>query len=236
MRKLGITVFLLLAPLFALADTHYVSKTGSHTYPYTSWATAADSIQKGINAISYGDTVRVGAGTYREYDITMTSGITLIGAGIDSSIIDASWLAQSIYKYVINGADSSSLEGFNIIGNRYSNDGYVCGLADRYGIPMKFIKGNKFSKCQQAIFIGKCPLVINNLIDSCHVGISADIESTSLIQNNTISRCSEGIIGAFSPKYPQIVKNIIHTVLCAIDITLNDSLLMCNNFVLFPSI
>jgi hypothetical protein len=48
------------------ADTHYVSKTGSDVYSYISWATAADSIQKGINASLYGDTVMVGPGTYWE--------------------------------------------------------------------------------------------------------------------------------------------------------------------------
>jgi hypothetical protein len=230
MRKIIIACIFLFTPIFALADTHYVSKTGSHTYPYTSWATAADSIQKGINATSYGDTVRVGTGTYHEYDITMASGITLIGAGIDSSIIDASWVAQSVYKNVINGADSSSLEGFKIIGNG-GYDGNLLGIEDHFGIPMEFIKGNKFINCREGIFIRKCPQVINNMIDSSQWGISVNTYCASLIQNNTITRCGEGITGAFSPEYPRIVKNIIHTVDRAIHIMLNDSLLMSNNLI-----
>jgi len=212
-----------------LADTHYVSKTGSIEYPYASWATAADSIQKGINAASYGDTVRVGPGTYREYGIAMTSGVTLIGAGIDACLIDASHVGQSVVVNVIDGADSSSVEGFQIIGNGPYNN--IEGIVDHYGIPMKFIKGNKVTKCWAGIFIRKCPEIVNNLIDSCDGGISASTEATSLIQNNTITRCSEGIYGAFSPHYPRIVKNVIHTVHRAISIMLNDSLLMCNNLI-----
>jgi hypothetical protein len=42
-----ISIVVLKASTTGLANTHYVSKTGSDEYPYTSWATAADSIQKG---------------------------------------------------------------------------------------------------------------------------------------------------------------------------------------------
>jgi hypothetical protein len=213
---------LVLKVSIGLADTHYVSKTGSDVYPYTSWATAADSIQKGINAASAGDTVKVAAGTYREYAIVMTSGIILIGAGIGSCIIDASFVHPDTVANVIDGADSSSVEGFHIIGNGSSNS--MAGVMDHYGIPMKSIKGNKFSNCYVGILVRKCPEIVNNLIDSCDGGVSVSTWSTSLIQNNTITSCDEGIRG-------RIVKNIIHTVLRAIRIELNDSLLMCNNLI-----
>jgi hypothetical protein len=212
------------------ANTHYVSKTGLDEYPYTSWGTAADSIQKGINAASYGDTVRVGAGIYQEYGIIMTPGITMIGAGIDSCVIGRGWKGEEDHKgatSVIEGADSSSIEGFQIDGWSRS----LVGIIDHYGIPMKFIRGNKFTKCDLAIVIRKCPEVVNNLIDSCDDGIEASTEAPSLIQNNTITHCGEGISGAFSPHYPMIVKNIIHSVHRAISIDLNDSLLMSNNLI-----
>ena len=41
-------------------EVRFVSKTGSSTPPYTSWATAADSIQKCINFSQSGDTIYVG--------------------------------------------------------------------------------------------------------------------------------------------------------------------------------
>jgi hypothetical protein len=217
------------------ADTHYVSKTSTPVYPYDSWATAADSIQKGINAASYGDTVMVGPGTYWEVGIIMSSGITLIGAGIDYCKIGGSGPGKGDPPGVISmieGADSSSVEGFHIDGHF----GVLVGIIDHYGIPMKFIRGNKFTNCDGAIFIRKCPEIVNNLIDSCDVGIEASTEAPSLIQNNTITRCyGAGISGAFSPHYPMIVKNIIFHTAPAISIHLNDSLLMYNNLICDPT-
>ncbi len=229
---LGTVLILVLVCGIASADTHYVSPYGNDTPPYDSWDTAADSIQKGINAASYGDTVRVGTGTYSEYRITLGSGVALIGAGIDSCIIDASFVHQDTIAPIVDGADSSSLEGFHVIGNRHPPYAdYLTGIMDHYGIPMKLINSNRFTNCRQGIFIRKCPKVVNNLIDTCNVAIEASTEQTSLIQNNTITHCSEGIIGAFSPRYPRIVKNVIHTVNRAISIMLNDSLYMCNNLI-----
>lgn len=43
---------------------HFVSPTGSHTSPYTSWATAANNIQAAVNAAEINDTVWVTNGIY----------------------------------------------------------------------------------------------------------------------------------------------------------------------------
>ena len=81
-----VILFLLLAFSITNAEIRYVSKTGSSLPPYTSWATAADSIQKAIDVCSYGDTIYVGSGTYYE-NVEMIQGLTLLGNGIDSTII-----------------------------------------------------------------------------------------------------------------------------------------------------
>jgi hypothetical protein len=83
---------MLLYPLPALADYHYASHTGSNEYPYTSWATAADSIQKAIDAASPHDTVYVGSGEYHEQVTINRDSIALIGMGYDSTLV---WYADN---------------------------------------------------------------------------------------------------------------------------------------------
>ena len=64
------------------ATIRYVSKTGNSTPPYTTWETAADSIQKCINICVFGDTIYVANGVYQE-QVVMIPGLALIGAGMD---------------------------------------------------------------------------------------------------------------------------------------------------------
>ena len=73
--------------LVATATVRYVSKTGSSTPPYTTWATASDSIQKCINICQSGDTVYVAKGVYKE-NLIINTEISLIGLSMDSTVID----------------------------------------------------------------------------------------------------------------------------------------------------
>jgi len=73
--------------IVAEATVRYVSKTGSSTPPYTSWATAADSIQKCINICVDGDTIYVANGVYYE-TVVINKILTIIGSSMDSTIID----------------------------------------------------------------------------------------------------------------------------------------------------
>ena len=61
------TFAFLLFTCAALAEIRYVSTTGSSVPPYTTWATASDSIQKAINICNDGDTVVVANGVYKEF-------------------------------------------------------------------------------------------------------------------------------------------------------------------------
>jgi len=84
---------------------------------------AFSRIQDGIDAVS-GGIVHVAAGTYRER-ISLRAGVTLFGAGMGSSIIDASGLGGSAVE--ANGSDihpGTALSGFTIQGgDSYSGGG-----------------------------------------------------------------------------------------------------------------
>jgi len=99
--------------IVAEATVRYVSKTGSSTPPYTSWATAADSIQKCINICEDGDTIYVANGVYKEY-LRINKEITLIGSSMDSTIIDGTGLSDTtIY---VDNQRSFNMKNFTILG------------------------------------------------------------------------------------------------------------------------
>lgn len=86
-------VLLVILPLIlstwstTIADTHYVSHTGSNSSPYTSWATATDSILLAVLSADSGDTIQIGAGTFTSDSITLKSDQVFRGLGSDSSHI-----------------------------------------------------------------------------------------------------------------------------------------------------
>src|SRR5690554_3223720 len=87
------------------ATIRYVSKTGTSTPPYTTWETAADSIMEAINISEFGDTIYVANGVYEE-QVVMINGLSLIGAGTDSCIIDTRALVTSQNFHSVEVTDS----------------------------------------------------------------------------------------------------------------------------------
>ena len=94
--------FYILNSTFSIATVRYVSKTGTSTPPYTSWATTADSIQKCINYSVDGDTIIVANGTYHE-SLIVNKYLWLIGSSMDSTIIDGTGLANFTVDFQSNG-------------------------------------------------------------------------------------------------------------------------------------
>src|SRR3990172_12894808 len=106
-------IFTLLSFFYSEATIRYVSHEGSNTPPYTSWETAADSIMSAINISEFGDTIYVANGVYEE-QVIMIPGLSLIGAGMDSCVVDTRSLSYPGFRAVIV-EDSCFLQGFKII-------------------------------------------------------------------------------------------------------------------------
>ena len=229
MRKIAITIVLLLCPIYSLADTHYVSPHGNNTPPYTSWATAADSIQKGINASSSGDTIKVGEGTYRE-TITMIPGIILLGSGMDVCTIYPGNLSV---RDIVFGADSADIEYFHIKGWQPGRTEFCTGIRSAVDSKLKRISNNKITNCDDGIYMDWVNTeVSNNIIMSNEVGIDLFIMYTGLIINNTISQSNLGI-NLWSTASPKIIKNVItNTTDKAIAGEFTDSMFFENNLVI----
>jgi hypothetical protein len=98
-----------------LPDVRYVSKTGTSQFPYTSWATASDSIQKCIDISISGDTIYVGNGTYKE-NLLIIKRLALIGSSMDSTIVDGRGMRNNTIEFDSTG----SIENFNVYGKGYN--------------------------------------------------------------------------------------------------------------------
>ena len=158
-----------------------MSKSGSSTPPYTSWETAADSIQKCINLCVNGDTIYVANGVYKE-QVVMIPGLSLIGAGLDSCIIDTRALVTAVDYTSVIVNDSCFITGFNILVYYNSSKGY--GIKN-IGNGVCLITLNKITSGGLGTFISTGPTIYKNVYDNVTIGIWL-FTSNSIVRKNII--------------------------------------------------
>jgi hypothetical protein len=198
----------------ASAEIRFVSKTGSATPPYTSWATASDSIQKCIDFSVAGDTIYVANGVYKE-KVIITKSLTVIGGGIDSCIIDTRELVtptdfQSVY---IGGADILFKNFYIITSTNHTGT----GIRNSYTGPETIIEKNKISGAVYGIIVFNSNLTFkNNIITDVQYGVHLEafdenyfpiIDSNIIITYSNLN-LSHGISGSFGTS-PTIRNNYI---------------------------
>ena len=165
----------------AQATIRYVSKTGSSIPPYTSWQTAADSIQKCINICSFGDTVYVANGVYQE-QIIMIPGLSLIGAGMDSCVIDTREIVEPNNFWSVTLANNSDFTGFNIkVSNDTENGGGIRSVNNSED--SLFYSNVSLNKIETAFF----GILIDNFA-------SVSFENKTYFHHNILSNMGEGVI------------------------------------------
>jgi hypothetical protein len=208
MKKVNALIITFLFVQSINAEIRYVSHTGSSTPPYTSWETAADSIQKCIDISEFGDTIYVATGVYKE-QVVMIPGLALIGAGMDSCVIDTREIAQPSF-HSIEFFDSCLIKSFGI---------YV-----------------SFGNIGTGIFISGSWDAINGIVDSnkisnSAVGVSAE-NTNVVIKNNIIINANRGIrTGGFNQNYFPIIENnlIYYALSFGIQVTIGTTPTIRNN-------
>lgn len=118
------------------------------------------TIEKGIQGATPGDTIYVKKDTYKENNIVLKSGITLLGEDPNETIIDGEG------KTVIIGAYQSWVKGFTI-----RNGGLTVDEDQGFGVKV-------FDDFMS---------ISNNIIHSCAIGVSLTGQDLNLV-NNTLAQ------------------------------------------------
>jgi hypothetical protein len=230
------TLFLLIAYSLPLnATIRFVSKTGTSEPPFLTWETSADSIQKCINISVFGDTIYVANGVYEEL-VVMIPGLSLIGAGTDSCIVDSRVFPPSGNR-TITMKDSCLVKGFYI---RTSNDfNYGQGVrAEGLG---GLVTLNKFSNSNNGIYLYNTNTeAYKNYCFNIRTGIGI-ANSNSIVRKNEIFILTNtgGVscihITAFDDSYQPIIdSNYIVSILGnGIRKSIGASPIIKNNFIQF---
>ncbi len=202
--KVLLSILLLIAYSLTLnATVRYVSKTGSSTPPYITWETAADSIQECINVSVFGDTIYVANGVYEE-QIVMIDGLSLIGSGTDSCIVDSRSFPLTNNRS-ITMQNSCLLKGFYI--NTSNNLVYGRGIYTEGQTGL--ITENKFSIANTGIdLFGSNVMAYKNYFFNVKFGITLT-NSNSIVRKNLIIMNVEGVegidIAAFTNNYTPVI-------------------------------
>jgi hypothetical protein len=241
-KKYYQTIFLILILLTAYslplnATIRFVSKTGLSIPPYTSWETAADSIQKCINVCVFGDTIYVANGVYEEL-VVMIPGLALIGAGTDSCIVDSRQLITMQNYKTLEMKNSCLVKGFYIRSSNNFDYGYGIYATGQTGQ----ITENKFSNCNSGVLLWQSNITVyKNYFFNLRRGISI-FNSNATVRKNDIFTLTEtignGIFNdAFSYNYyPMIDSNYIETISEGIRKSINSRPTIKNNTIVLKSL
>jgi hypothetical protein len=174
----------------AFATIRYVSHNSTPTPPYTTWETAADSIQKCIDYCVAGDTIIVANGTYYE-SLVVDKYLSLIGSSMDSTIIDGTGLANTTIDLQSDGY----INNFTIKGRGQGTTNTRCIRANLADAIIEFCKINNAYRGIALIWssstIDQC--IITNVEEGYLTG--CDIDTCNPIIKNSVIILANSIDG-----------------------------------------
>ncbi len=155
------------------------------------------TIGAAVTAASAGDTIQVGAGTYKEV-VTITKPLALIGAGSATTIIDATGLANGI---VIDGSKATGLSNVVVSGFTVMNANLQGILAEN--VSFVTILSNQVLNNDKSLNIASSPSPTCPGLpaafqqgegEDCGEGIHLSGVDHSVVSNNVVQNNSGGIL------------------------------------------
>jgi len=152
------------------------------------------TIGAAVSKAASGDTIQVGAGTYKEV-VTITMPLSLIGAGSSSTIIDATGLANGI---VVISSGALNVSGAVISGFTVQNANFQGILLQN--VSNVTVWNNQVLNNDKSLNIvaGACPgiatIFAQNEADDCGEGIHLTGVDHSVISNNVVQNNAGGIL------------------------------------------
>lgn len=205
-------LLILLVNVPGYSTIRYV-KAGNPTpvAPYTTWATASDSIQKVVDICLSGDTILIGSGVYSQIVISDHFGrnLTILGVDVDSCIIDMKAFPQGSSLKAFIFQDNLHIE--NITFNTYF------GWSEHIALFLSGPFNSNLVKVQNIKFLGAFSTGIDLLfstgeVSSCYFYKNSkaingfddySVSQIGMIRNNLFSFVSQGI----SCNYAKIIGN-----------------------------
>ena len=195
-QKAALLFFILLCLNANIFGTIRYVKAGNPTpqTPYTSWATASDSIQKCVNVSQRGDTIYVGSGVYREFLQGIPPHIAIIGENMETTILDCQGMIrpQYLFHFAIDVSDSLSVFNFTLKGNATGENDSLIQTAFGDTSFMVYASGVLISNCKffnfrSGVYINK-GIISNNIMLYVHTFLYTGFDShgidTIYFQNN----------------------------------------------------
>jgi hypothetical protein len=184
-----------------------------------------------INISVFGDTIYVANGTYKE-QVVMIPGLSLIGAGMDSCVIDTKELISTTGDISVEFFDNCLLKGFKIICANNTEIGQGIGGSGNQSL----ITFNLVIDALYGISVGSTQTISYNICQNITIGLDL-FNSNALIKNNFIFSKTEfesGITGiiieAFNFNYfPIIDSNYIETIYYGIWVFFGNKPTITNN-------
>lgn len=151
------------------------------------------SIKSAVAAAAVNDVINVAAGSYAE-DVVISKPLSLVGAGSDSTYIDAHGLANGIY---VDGLDNPGLSNVLVTGFTVRNanfEGILVTNASHVVISQNHVTGNNQGLDITAPSCTGIPAFETNEGDDCGEGIHLVGVNHSFVTNNESDLNSGGIL------------------------------------------